>query len=50
MRIAGFGEIMLRLATNKGFMVSNTNNYNANYGGGEANVLISLSKFGLAIE
>ena len=47
MRIAGFGEIMLRLATNKGFMVSNTNNYNANYGGGEANVLISLSKFGL---
>ena len=47
MRLAGFGEIMLRLATNKGFMVSNTNNYNANYGGGEANVLISLSKFGL---
>ena len=47
MRVAGFGEIMLRLATNKGIMVSNTNNYNANYGGGEANVLISLSKFGL---
>lgn len=47
MRVAGFGEIMLRLATNKGFIVSNTNNYNANYGGGEANVLISLSKFGL---
>ena len=47
MRVAGFGEIMLRLATNKGVMVSNTNNYNANYGGGEANVLISLSKFGL---
>lgn len=47
MRVAGFGEIMLRLATNKGVMISNTNNYNANYGGGEANVLISLSKFGL---
>lgn len=46
MRVAGFGEIMLRLATNKGIMVSNTNNYNSNYGGGEANVLISLSKFG----
>lgn len=47
MRVAGFGEIMLRLATNKGVMISNTNNYNGNYGGGEANVLISLSKFGL---
>lgn len=50
MRVAGFGEIMLRLATNKGAMVSNTNNYNANYGGGEANVLISLSKFGIDTE
>lgn len=47
MRVAEFGGVMLRLATNKGAMVFNTNNYNANYGGGEANVLISLSKFGI---
>lgn len=47
MRVAGFGEIMLRLSTNKGMMISNSNNFNINYGGGEANVLISLSKFGI---
>lgn len=47
MRVAGFGEILLRLSTNKGMMVSNSNNFNINYGGGEANVLISLSKFGI---
>lgn len=47
MRVVGFGEIMLRLSTNKGKMILNTNNLNVNYGGGEANVLISLSKFGI---
>lgn len=47
MRVVGFGEIMLRLSTNKGKMILNTNNLNVNYGGGEANVLISLSKFGV---
>ncbi|WP_042272889.1 sugar kinase [[Clostridium] dakarense] len=47
MRVAGFGEIMLRLSTDKGMMLSNANNLNVNYGGGEANVLISLSKFGM---
>lgn len=45
MRVAGFGEIMLRLSTEKGIRVSNTNNFNICYGGGEANVMISLSKF-----
>lgn len=47
MRVAGFGEIMLRLSTNKGIIISNSNSFNINYGGGEANVLISLSKFGI---
>lgn len=47
MRVAGFGEILLRLSTNKGMMISNSNNFNINYGGGEANVLISLFKFGI---
>ena len=47
MKVVGFGEIMMRLSTDKGVLVSNTNNFNVNYGGGEANVLISLSKFGV---
>ncbi|MGX4599231.1 PfkB family carbohydrate kinase [Faecalimicrobium sp. JNUCC 81] len=47
MRVAGLGEIMLRLSTDKGTMLSSANNLNVNYGGGEANVLISLSKFGI---
>ena len=47
MKVAGFGEILLRLATKKGSLLSNAKEFNINYGGGEANVLISLSKFGL---
>ncbi|APH13433.1 pfkB carbohydrate kinase family protein [Clostridium sporogenes] len=47
MKVVGLGEIMMRLSTDKGVLVSNTNNFNVNYGGGEANVLISLSKFGI---
>ncbi|RDY26869.1 sugar kinase [Romboutsia weinsteinii] len=47
MRVAGFGEIMLRLSTDKGMMISNSTGLNVHYGGGEANVLISLSKFGI---
>lgn len=47
MRVAGFGEIMLRLSTGKGTMLSNSNDFKVNYGGGEANVLISLSKLGM---
>ena len=45
MRVAGFGEIMLRLSTTKGTTFKQSNNFNVNYGGGEANVLISLSNF-----
>ena len=47
MRVAGFGEIMLRLSTNKGKMIAQSNNFNVDYGGGEANVLISLSNYGV---
>lgn len=47
MKVVGLGEIMLRLSTDKGVRISNTNSFNVNYGGGEANVLISLSKFGI---
>ena len=47
MKVVGLGEIMLRLATIKGNLVCNSHNFMANYGGGEANVLISLAKFGI---
>ncbi len=47
MRVLGFGEIMLRLSTNKGQMITQSNNFNAYYGGGEANVLVSLSNYGV---
>lgn len=47
MKVAGFGEILLRLSTKKGMLLSNANEFNINYGGGEANVLISLAKFGI---
>ncbi|RDY26479.1 sugar kinase [Romboutsia weinsteinii] len=47
MRVAGFGEIMLRLSTDKGIRILNSNDFKVNYGGGEANVLISLSKLGM---
>ncbi|MFD3155884.1 sugar kinase [Haloimpatiens sp. FM7330] len=47
MKVAGFGEILLRLSTKKGLLISNSKEFDVNYGGGEANVLISLSKFGI---
>lgn len=47
MRVAGFGEIMLRLSTNKGQMITQCNGFNVHYGGGEANVLVSLSNYGI---
>ena len=48
MRVAGLGEILLRLSAKKGALLSNLNEFNVNYGGGEANVLISLSNFGIS--
>ena len=47
MKVAGFGEIMLRLSTDVGKMILQSDRFNVNYGGGEANVLISLSHFGI---
>ena len=47
MKVAGFGEIMLRLSTDVGKMILQSDRFNVNYGRGEANVLISLSHFGI---
>lgn len=47
LKVIGFGEILLRLTSNKGVRIENTSSFKANYGGGEANVLLSLSRLGL---
>jgi 2-dehydro-3-deoxygluconokinase len=46
-KIVTFGELMLRLAPEAYYRFVQANNYNATYGGGEANVAVSLSNFGL---
>jgi 2-dehydro-3-deoxygluconokinase len=50
MKIITFGEIMLRLATPEHKRISQVTSFNASYGGGEANVAVSLANFGLLTE
>ena len=45
-KIVAFGEIMLRLTPPDYTTISQARNFIANYGGGEANVLVSLSHLG----
>ncbi len=46
-KIVTFGEIMLRLATPGFTRFAQTNHFEATYGGGEANVAVSLANYGL---
>jgi 2-dehydro-3-deoxygluconokinase len=46
-KIVTFGEIMLRLAPEGYYRFLQTPSYGATYGGGEANVAVSLANFGL---
>ena len=46
-KIVTFGEIMLRLAPEGYYRFVQADKYGATYGGGEANVAVSLSNFGL---
>ena len=46
-KIVTFGEIMLRLAPEGYYRFSQATNYGATYGGGEANVAVSLANFGM---
>lgn len=46
-KVITFGEIMLRLAPQGYYRFVQAENYGATYGGGEANVSISLANFGL---
>jgi 2-dehydro-3-deoxygluconokinase len=46
-KVVTFGEIMLRLATTEHQRFSQATSYCASFGGGEANVAVSLANFGL---
>lgn len=46
-KVVTFGEIMLRLATPGYQIFIQSINLNATFGGGEANVAISLSNYGI---
>ena len=46
-RVITFGEIMLRLAPEGYYRFVQADTFGATYGGGEANVAISLANFGL---
>ena len=46
-RVVTFGEIMLRLAPEGYYRFVQADRYGATYGGGEANVAVSLANFGL---
>ncbi len=48
--IITFGEIMMRLATKGHLRFSQANSFDIIYGGGEANVAISLANFGIPVE
>jgi len=47
MRVITFGEIMLRLAPESYYRFVQAKTYGATYGGGEANVAVSLAGFGI---
>ncbi len=49
-KVVTFGEIMLRLATPGNLRFSQTNQLTATFGGGEANVAVSLANFGIPVE
>lgn len=49
-KIITFGEVLLRLASPNHLRFNQTTEYNATFGGGEANVAISLSNFGIPTE
>ncbi|NOU61316.1 sugar kinase [Marinifilum caeruleilacunae] len=49
-KVITFGEIMLRLATPGYARFSQIDNFNATYGGGEANVAVSLANYGIDVD
>lgn len=49
-RVVTFGEIMLRLATPDYLRFSQTDSFVATFGGGEANVAVSLANYGIDVD
>ena len=47
MKVITFGEIMLRLAPHGYYRFTQANDFEATFGGGEANVAVSLANYGL---
>ena len=47
MKVVTFGEIMLRLAPEGYYRFVQAESFGATYGGGEANVAVSLANFGI---
>lgn len=45
-KVVTLGEIMLRLSTEEGCRIPQSSHFEAHYGGGEANVAISLANYG----
>ncbi len=50
MKIVTFGEIMLRLATSGNLRFCQASEFTATFGGGEANVAVSLANYGMDTE
>jgi len=50
MKVVTMGEIMLRLSTPQYQRFVQSNSFEVNYGGGEANVAVSLANFGLEVD
>ncbi|GHC53918.1 sugar kinase [Ulvibacter litoralis] len=49
-KIVTFGEIMLRLSTERHLRFSQAKTFAASYGGGEFNVAVSLANYGIPVE
>lgn len=49
-KIVTFGEIMLRLSTERHLRFSQAKTFAASYGGGEFNVAVSLANYGMPVE
>lgn len=49
-KVVTFGEILLRLSTERHLRFSQADSYKATYGGGEFNVAVSLANYGVSAE
>ena len=50
MKVVTFGEVMLRLAAPEHLRFSQVTEFEATFGGGEANVAVSLANYGITVE